>query len=119
VSALAVGDVHQAPVAETFTVRQDLSQDQHVEGMPLGTVGGIRIRRTFPVDATYDLKVRFFRTNFGNLRGLEHPHQVELAVMAGACAWSRSAATMISGRRSLRPPRRPTQSTRAWRCGCR
>jgi len=80
VSALAVGDVHQAPVAETFTVRQDLSQDQHVDSLPLGTVGGIRIRRTFPVDATYDLKVRFFRTNFGNLRGLEHPHQAELAV---------------------------------------
>ena len=80
VSALAVGDVHQAPVTDTYNVRQDLSQNQHVEGLPLGTTGGTLIRRTFPVDADYDIKIRFFRTNFGNLRGLEHPHPVELAV---------------------------------------
>jgi cytochrome c553 len=80
VSALAVGDVAQAPVTDAYTVRQDLSQDQHVEGLPLGTVGGLLIRRTFPLDAEYDIKVRFFRTNFGNLRGLERSHEVELAV---------------------------------------
>ena len=81
ISGLAVGDVHAAtPVTETFNVRQDLSQNQHVEGLPLGTMGGTLIRHTFPVDGSYDVKVRFFRTNFGNLRGLEHPHPVELAV---------------------------------------
>ena len=81
ISGLAVGDVHAAtPVTETFRVRQDLSQNQHVEGLPLGTMGGLLIRHTFPVDGEYDVKVQFFRTNFGNLRGLEHPHQVELAL---------------------------------------
>ncbi len=80
ISGLAVGDVHQPAVAETYRVAQDLSQNQHIEGLPLGTMGGIRIARTFPVDGTYDVKVRFFRTNFGNLRGLEHPHGVEMAL---------------------------------------
>ena len=80
VSALAIGDVHQPVVTDTYTVRQDLSQNQHVEGLPIGTMGGTLIRRWFPLDADYDVKVRFFRTNFGNLRGLEHPHPVELAV---------------------------------------
>jgi mono/diheme cytochrome c family protein len=80
VSALAVGDVHQPAVTDTYNVRQDLSQNQHVEGLPLGTLGGALIRRWFPLDAEYDIKLKFFRTNFGNLRGLEHPHPVELAV---------------------------------------
>src|SRR5215467_391118 len=80
VSALAVGDTHQPAVTDTYTVRQDLSQNQHVEGLPLGTMGGTLIRRWFPLDADYEVKLRFFRTNFGNLRGLEHPHPVELAV---------------------------------------
>ncbi len=80
VAALAVGDVRQPAVTETYNVRQDLSQNQHVEGLPLGTMGGTSIRRWFPLDASYDIKIRFFRTNFGNLRGLEHPHPVELAV---------------------------------------
>jgi mono/diheme cytochrome c family protein len=80
ISALAVGDVHQPTVTDTHQVRQDLSQNQHIEGLPLGTLGGTRIQRWFPLDADYDIKVGLFRTNFGNLRGLEHPHQVELAV---------------------------------------
>jgi mono/diheme cytochrome c family protein len=80
VSALAVGDIHQPTVTDTYVVRQDLSQNQHVEGLPLGTMGGSLIRRWFPLDAEYEIKLRFFRTNFGNLRGLEHPHPVELAV---------------------------------------
>jgi hypothetical protein len=80
VAALAVGDVHQPAITDTYNVRQDLSQNEHIEGLPLGTVGGTLIRRWFPLDADYDVKIRFFRTNFGNLRGLEHPHLVELAV---------------------------------------
>jgi hypothetical protein len=80
ISALAVGNMRQAPVTDTYNVRQDLSQNQHIEGLPLGTLGGTLISRWFPLDADYDIKVSFFRTNFGNLRGLEHPHQVELAV---------------------------------------
>jgi hypothetical protein len=32
------------------------------------------------MDGEYDLRVRFFRTNFGNLRGLEHPHAVEVTL---------------------------------------
>jgi mono/diheme cytochrome c family protein len=80
VSALAVGDAHQPAVTDTYVVRQDLSQNQHVEGLPLGTMGGTLIRRWFPLDADYEVKLRFFRTNFGNPRGLEHPHPVELAV---------------------------------------
>jgi hypothetical protein len=80
ISSLAIGDPGASPVTETFRVRQDLSQNQHIEGLPLGTMGGMLIRHTFPVDGEYDVRVRFFRTNFGNLRGLEHPHQVEMAL---------------------------------------
>jgi Protein of unknown function (DUF1592)/Protein of unknown function (DUF1588)/Protein of unknown function (DUF1585)/Protein of unknown function (DUF1587)/Protein of unknown function (DUF1595)/Cytochrome C oxidase, cbb3-type, subunit III len=80
ISGLAIGDVQASPVTETFRVRQDLSQNEHIEGLPLGTMGGMLVRHTFPVDGEYDVRVRFFRTNFGNLRGLEHPHQVEMAL---------------------------------------
>jgi hypothetical protein len=80
ISGLAIGDLDASPVTETFRVRQDLSQNEHIEGLPLGTMGGMLIRHTFPVDGEYDVRVRFFRTNFGNLRGLEHPHQVEMAL---------------------------------------
>jgi hypothetical protein len=80
ISEAAVGDPSAGRITETYRVRQDLSQDQHIEGLPLGTIGGTLVRHTFPMDGEYDLQVRFFRTNFGNLRGLEHPHAVEVTL---------------------------------------
>jgi cytochrome c5 len=80
VSAMAVGDPSLGPVAETYRVRQDLSQNQHLEGLPLGTVGGLVVRRLFPLDAEYALKVNLQTTNFGNIRGVDYPQQVEITI---------------------------------------
>src|SRR5437868_6792738 len=40
ISREAVGDMNIAPATATYRVRPDLSQDQHIEGLPLGTRGG-------------------------------------------------------------------------------
>ena len=68
------------PGSATYRVRQDLSQDRHIEGLPLGTVGGMLVRHTFPLDGEYDFQVKLFRTNSDVMRGLEHPHQLEITV---------------------------------------
>jgi len=80
VSALALGDMKTPPAGELYRVRQDASQDQHIEGLPLGTVGGILIRTTLPLDGQYQFQVRLFRTNLGTMRGLEYPQQLEISV---------------------------------------
>jgi hypothetical protein len=80
VSALALGDPSTPPTGELFRVRQDESQDRHVPGLPLGTVGGILIERTLPLDGEYQIQVRLFRTNLGTMRGLEYPQQLEISV---------------------------------------
>ncbi len=80
VSALAVGDPDIGPASDTFRIRQDASQDIHLEGMPIGTVGGILANVTAPLDGEYLLTVRMFRTNLGVTRGLEYEHQIEYAV---------------------------------------
>jgi hypothetical protein len=80
VSALAVGDPEIGEASETFRVRQDASQDRHVEGLPIGTVGGMLARTTLPLDGEYVIQPRLFRTNLGAMRGLEYPHQLEITV---------------------------------------
>src|SRR5215831_9342659 len=80
VSALAVGDPHTAPGSESYYTRGDQSQSQHLEGLPLGTVGGIGVRHTFPLDGEYQFHVALTRTNLDAIRGLELPHQLEIAV---------------------------------------
>jgi hypothetical protein len=80
ISAVAVGDSRIAVGSDTYTARQDLSQDVHLDGLPLGTVGGLRATHTFPLDGEYEFQVRLYRTNLSALRGLEDPQEVELTV---------------------------------------
>ena len=80
ISALAIGDLKTPPMGELFRVRQDESQDRHIDGLPLGTVGGLLIQTTLPLDGEYQFQVRLFRTNLGTMRGLEYPHQLEISV---------------------------------------
>ena len=80
ISALAVGDTRMRPGGETYRVPQDLSQDQHIDGLPLGTLGGTRVRHIFPVDGEYDIQTKLYRTNLNMVRGLQYPHDVDVAI---------------------------------------
>ncbi len=82
ISAVAVGDSRIGVGSSTYTARQDLSQDVHLEGLPLGTIGGLSATHTFPLDAEYDFQVRLYRTNLSAMRGLEDPQEVELTSTA-------------------------------------
>jgi mono/diheme cytochrome c family protein len=61
VSRLAVGTPSLVPRIDYFRIPDDLSQDIHLPGMPLGTRGGTRIPYAFPMDATYEVRVRLAR----------------------------------------------------------
>jgi hypothetical protein len=80
ISRLAVGDMTIGPVAQTYRTRPDLSQDQQVEGLPLGTRGGLVVRHNFPLDGDYNIKVVLARNTVDVIRGLEEPHQIEILV---------------------------------------
>jgi cytochrome c5 len=80
ISAVAVGDPHMEAGGVTYSVRQDLSQDTHIEGLPLGTTGGAVFRHVFPADGYYDFRIRLYRTNLDTTRGLEQPHRMELSI---------------------------------------
>ena len=80
VSRLAVGDPTQDAVAQTFRTRPDLSQANRVEGMPLGTRGGLLMHYNFPLDGKYAIKVVLARNTVDVIRGLEEAHQLEILV---------------------------------------
>lgn len=80
ISREAVGDMRIAPATTTYRVRPDLSQDQHIEGLPLGTRGGMLVHHYFPLDAEYIIKVRLWRNTFDLMRGIEDPHQIEISL---------------------------------------
>jgi hypothetical protein len=80
ISELALGYPDAQPSAQTYRARQDLSQDQHIEGLPFGTVGGMQVEHTFPLDAEYEFRLSLFRNNLEIMRGIERPHQLELSI---------------------------------------
>ncbi|HSC16215.1 MAG TPA: DUF1592 domain-containing protein [Gammaproteobacteria bacterium] len=80
IAALAVGDPEAPAVTAVYRAPSDLAQGVHVEGMPLGTRGGIKIRHYFPLDAEYQFDVFLLRNIVGYMTGLEWAHELEIAV---------------------------------------
>jgi mono/diheme cytochrome c family protein len=80
ISRMAVGNTAIAPTTSTYRVRPDLSQDQHIEGLPPGTRGGMLVTHAFPVDGEYVIKLRLWRNTFDLMRGMEDPHDIEIAL---------------------------------------
>jgi mono/diheme cytochrome c family protein len=79
-SGIAIGDPKITPVTETFRARPDASQDRHVDGLPLGTRGGLVAHYNFSLDAEYLFKVRFWANTVNTVRGLEFPTRVEITL---------------------------------------
>ncbi|HEY1304685.1 MAG TPA: DUF1592 domain-containing protein [Vicinamibacterales bacterium] len=69
ISRLAVGERDAAPNQVTYTVKGDLSQNQALEGQPLGTRGGTTITHNFPVDGEYQIKLSLLKLSFGQVFG--------------------------------------------------
>ena len=57
ISRRAIGSPTIGLDRTTYRMPGDVSQDAHVDGLPLGTRGGFVITHTFPLDAGYDLQV--------------------------------------------------------------
>ena len=70
-SRLAVGLPPSGPVIDTYNISRLVRQDEYIsEDLPLGSRGGISIRRHFPVDGEYDISVRLQRTSREYMMGL-------------------------------------------------
>ena len=80
ISRLALG-LEMAPTQKVYTAPQDLSQEEHIEGLPFGTRGGMLIRHYFPVDGEYAITWASVRGNTGQLFGKLRPEEkLEIAI---------------------------------------
>jgi Protein of unknown function (DUF1592)/Protein of unknown function (DUF1588)/Protein of unknown function (DUF1585)/Protein of unknown function (DUF1587)/Protein of unknown function (DUF1595) len=70
ISRLAVGDPKIDPITDTYRVRSDVTQNEHLDGLPFGTRGGVLIHHNFPLDGEYVIKVKLLKSTvdllFGN-----------------------------------------------------
>jgi mono/diheme cytochrome c family protein len=80
ISRLAVGTPARSSAVNVVTLPVDLTQEDHLEGLPLGTRGGTVVNYDFPLDGQYEFQVRLMRNRNENVEGLSEPHQMELSL---------------------------------------
>jgi mono/diheme cytochrome c family protein len=106
VTRLATGLPPARPTLETFEIPLHVIQDdRQSEDLPLGSRGGIAIRRDFPVDGEYLIKVRLQRQYQDYLKGMGWPQQLDIRLDAkllkrftvGGGAKGRPAAASYAG----------------------
>jgi len=78
ISHLALGRPSKSPGGETIRVPPDLTQEGHLEGLPIGTRGGAVLPYTFPLDGEYEIQIRLTRDRDEHVEGLTDTHEVEL-----------------------------------------
>ncbi|PWU06389.1 MAG: hypothetical protein C5B51_12415 [Terriglobia bacterium] len=59
VARMAVG-YWKTPTESAYIAAGDTSQNQHIEGLPLGTRGGMLVRHSFPADGEYKFSIQNF-----------------------------------------------------------
>ena len=80
VTRLALGSPMPAPASRVVLLPGDLTQEEHVDGLPFGTRGGTAVHHTFPRDGFYEIQVRLVRNRNENVEGLTEPHQMEITL---------------------------------------
>jgi hypothetical protein len=80
ISRLAMGH-DTSPARKVYHVREDYSQEEHIEGLPFGTRGGMLVEHYFPADGEYAIRWDPVRTTVGGLYGGDsEDEQLELLV---------------------------------------
>jgi mono/diheme cytochrome c family protein len=78
ISRVAVGRPSRSPGGETIRTQPDLTQEEHLDGLPVGTRGGAVVRYTFPLDGEYEIQIRLTRDRDEHVEGLSEAHDLEL-----------------------------------------
>ena len=82
ISHLAVGGASRAPGGDTIRMKPDITQEEWVEGLPLGTRGGALIPYTFPRNGDYDVRIYLARDRDEEVEGLKENHNL-IALLDG------------------------------------
>src|SRR5438105_2606446 len=78
ISRAAVGRPSVSPGGETIRTPADLTQEEHLEGLPIGTRGGALVKYTFPMDGEYEFQIRLTRDRNEHVEGLNDAADLEL-----------------------------------------
>ena len=81
ISRLAVGSTQSSLQSDTIGLPADLTQEDYLPGMPLGTRGGLSTTYTFAQDGEYEIQILLARDLAGVVSGLRDSRSHEMLVL--------------------------------------
>ncbi len=80
ISRLAIGTTQSSIQSDIIRLPADMTQEDHVEGLPIGTRGGLTVPYTFAKNGEYDIQIWLDRDLNDNISGLREtrPHELVL-----------------------------------------
>ena len=81
ISRLAIGNAQTSAQTDVIRLPPDLTQEEHVPGLPIGSRGGMSSAHTFTHDGEYDIQIWLARDRTGSVGGLRGPVSHELLVL--------------------------------------
>ena len=81
ISRLAIGRTSSSLQSDVIRVPPDLTQEDHMPGLPIGTRGGVAVPYTFAENGEYDIQVWLARSLEGNVSGLREPRPHEMILL--------------------------------------
>ena len=77
----AIGRTSAKPSSHEFRAPPDYDQSEHLDGLPLGTRGGMYVDHYFPADGEYEFNIRnFFFHGAGYVTKVDTPQTVVLTI---------------------------------------
>ena len=80
ISRTAVGRVDEAGDSKTVRLAADLTQEEHVSGLPFGTRGGTVFKHNFPKSGLYEFSLKLTRDRDEKVEGLNRKHEIDLLI---------------------------------------
>ena len=81
ISRLAVGTTQSSLQDDTISLPGDLTQEDQLPGLPIGTRGGVSTSYTFAQDGEYEIHISLMRDLAGIVSGLREPRPHEMLVL--------------------------------------
>ncbi len=80
ISRMAVASTQRNPQGLNVRVPADRTQEEHVEGLPLGTRGGVLVNQYFPLSGQYEFQIKLARDRDETVEGLTQAHEIHVLV---------------------------------------
>ena len=81
ISRLAVGSTQSSLQNDTISLPADLTQEDQLPGLPIGTRGGVSTSYTFAQDGEYEIQISLMRDLAGVVSGLREARPHEMLVL--------------------------------------